>query len=117
MLAEPKFSMTMVLMDNVWIYSFGGATRDVMMDNNQKGFEIERLNTGLVEAGTLNSSHTWERFVLSNDFNRCCQQGVIPLNTSWGEERIGQEGERRYLIFGGVFNDFIDDCFIFNENL
>lgn len=113
----PKFSMTMLLMDKYWIYSFGGATEESMTVQDSKGLEIERLNTALVDSLQLNRNHEWERIVVKTKRNRCCQQGVIPLNTSWGDEHIGQIGERRYLIFGGVFNDFIDTCFILNENL
>ena len=88
-----------------------------MNSDNLKGLEIERLNTALVDIGQMNRTHVWERIVIKSKNFRCCQQGVIPLNTSWGDEHIGQIGERRFLIFGGVFNDFIDNCFIFNENL
>ena len=39
------------------------------------------------------------------------------MNTSWDNHEIGKPGERRFLIFGGVFNDFLDQVFVFNENL
>jgi len=43
---KSRFSMTMVVMDKTWIYSFGGATEDFRNGpNNNRGFEIERLNT------------------------------------------------------------------------
>lgn len=42
-LENAKFSMTMHLMDKVWVYSFGGATYSGFDD--KKGLEVERLNT------------------------------------------------------------------------
>jgi hypothetical protein len=38
-----RFSMTMMVMDKTWIYSFGGATMNFQKD--LKNFEIERLDT------------------------------------------------------------------------
>jgi hypothetical protein len=67
----PKFSMTMLLMDNKWIYSFGGAAV-VMLDNGIKGFEVERLNTSLVDNGTLTNKDHWERILIKYNFDRCC---------------------------------------------
>lgn len=46
-LQESKFSMTMVVLDKTWIYSFGGASSDFNGDPN--GFEVERLNTDLIK--------------------------------------------------------------------
>ena len=39
----------MMVLDKTWIYSFGGATND--FNGNPNGFEIERLNTELIEDG------------------------------------------------------------------
>jgi len=55
--------------------------------------------------------------MVKSNFQSCCQQGVIPLNYSHSDDRIGEPGERRYLIFGGVHGDFTDQTFIFTENL
>ena len=98
-----KFSMTMMVMDKKWIYSFGGATMNFQKDLTN--FEIERLDTEKLGA--------WERIVIECDMKSCCQQGVIPLNPSWGDK----PGERRYLVFGGVHGDYTRQTFIFNENL
>jgi hypothetical protein len=38
-----RFSMTMMVMDKKWLYSFGGATMN--FQTNLTNFEIERLNT------------------------------------------------------------------------
>ena len=55
--------------------------------------------------------------MVKSNFQSCCQQGVIPLNYSHSDYNIGEPGERRYLIFGGVHGDFTDQTFIFTENL
>jgi hypothetical protein len=99
-MCNAKFSMTMLLMDKKWIYSFGGVNFNNHLNDDSKGIEVERLNTSL--------NQQWERFDIKSDFLRCCQQGVIPLNQSWANEELGSPGERRYLIFGGVFNYFIE---------
>lgn len=38
---KARFSMTMLFVDSRWIYSFGGATEDLM--GTETGLEIERL--------------------------------------------------------------------------
>lgn len=112
--------MTMHVMDKTWIYSFGGASSSYM-NRDATGLEVERLNTEDIgrirphtKASDFESEETigspmlrWERIYIKCSYLRCCQQGVIPLNTSWANERIGKEGERRFLVFGGVFDDYI----------
>lgn len=107
--------MTMMVLDKTWIYSFGGASLYIDHTGDSNGFEVERLNTRLIDSE--NKDAKWERFFFKGDTLRCCQQGVILLNQSWANEQIGQEGKRRFLVFGGVFNDYIDQVFVFNENL
>ena len=102
-----KFSMTMMRLDQTWLYSFGGAS--IHFRDDLKDFEIERIDTSKLDQ--------WERIVIKCDMKSCCQQGVIPLNTSWGNDQIGQKGERRFLIFGGVHGDYTKQTFIFNQNL
>ena len=81
-----KFSMTMMVMDKTWLYSFGGATLD--FHHNLTGFEIERLNTHLIgnalsaegagvkpdALGELPNEEgpQWERFVIKTAFQSCC---------------------------------------------
>ena len=84
--------MTSMVLDNTWIYCFGEANDYDL----QKGFEIERLDTDDIEA------KKWENLFIKNDSLQCCQQGVIPLNS--GEN----EHERRFLVFGGVHEDFCE---------
>ena len=102
--------MTCMVMDKHFIYSFGGAAQDFHqgVDNN-RGFEVERLDTTKLDQG-------WIFHKIKCDYLRCCQQGVIPLNTSWANEELGKQGERRYIVFGGVYEEFIDQVFMFNEN-
>lgn len=110
-LSIEKFSMTMMVMDQTWVYSFGGASP--AFQEEPKGFEVERLDTSTL--GGQNAK--WERVIIKCDFVRGCQQGVIPLNTSWGDEQLGQPGERRFIVFGGVHHDFMKQTFMFNENM
>ena len=57
-----KFSMTMMLLDKTWLYSFGGATYQFRDD--LKGFEIERINTSHLDK--------WERIVIKCEMKSCC---------------------------------------------
>ena len=57
-----KFSMTMMLMDKKWLYSFGGATYS--FHNELKNFEIERLDTQKLDQ--------WHRIVVECDMKSCC---------------------------------------------
>lgn len=102
-LNKNKFSSTMISVDRRWIYSFGGASYET--NEQSKGLEIERLD--LQTIGT--DLAKWEQFDFKFNYVKCCQQGVIRLKN-------GPQSERRFLIFGGVFNSFIDLAFIFTEN-
>lgn len=106
-LSVGKFSMTMMVMDQTWIYSFGGASP--AFSEVPDGFEVERLDTSTLSG--------WESIIIKCDFVRGCQQGVIPLNTSWGDEQLGKPGERRFIVFGGVHHNFMKQTFMFNENM
>lgn len=58
-----KFSMTMMLLDKTWLYSFGGAT--IYFRDDLKNFEIERIDTQKLDK--------WERIVVNCDQKSCCQ--------------------------------------------
>ena len=64
-MCNAKFSMTMLLMDKKWIYSFGGVNFNSNLNDDSKGIEVERLNTSL--------NQKWEKFDIKSDFLRCCQ--------------------------------------------
>jgi len=105
-LSEEKYSMTMIVVSNTWLYCFGGATQ--YYAEGERRQTVERLNTGtLREAGRYHSGYNkkicnWESIELKIDYGQCCQQGVIPLPTSIDDKH------RRYLIFGGIHMDYHD---------
>ena len=66
---EAKFSMTMLVIDKTWIYSFGGATGG-LVESDVKGLEVERLNTKDVDDPKKDAK--WERFYFKSDHIRCC---------------------------------------------
>jgi hypothetical protein len=101
-LQQAKFSMTMMVMDKTWLYSFGGLSDTHGMDTGF--FQVERLNTDLI--GQPDTQ--WQRIEIKTNYNIVCQQGIIPLNYSHSDVMIGKPGERRYLIFGGVKSTYTD---------
>jgi hypothetical protein len=58
-----KFSMTLMVLDKKWLYSFGGATLN--FQNDLTGFEIERLDTEKLVK--------WERIYVNCEMKSCCQ--------------------------------------------
>ena len=57
-----KLSMTIMVMDKTWLYSFGGAT--INFHHNMTDFEIERLDTEKLLK--------WERIVVKCEMRSCC---------------------------------------------
>lgn len=57
-----KFSMTMMLLDKTWLYSFGGAS--IYFRDDLKNFEIERIDTSKLDK--------WERIVIDCEMKSCC---------------------------------------------
>lgn len=100
--------MTMVKVADTWIYSFGGAKGNYDVTN--KCLEIERLQSKRFYP----PDSKWESLSVKHSTESLCQQGVIMLNPLI---RDFQVVERRYLLFGGVFNELQQQSFIFNENV
>ena len=113
-LCEAKFSLTMIVVDQTWLYCFGGVGDFGPIYHGSQ--VIERLNTAVLRDEDHFSEHNkvlcqWERIDLRSKFETCCQQGVIPLN------KASDSNERRYLVFGGVHGDYNKNTFIVHENL
>ena len=113
-LSEPKFSLTMLVVDHTWLYCFGGVGD--YLPENDSNHVIERLNTATLRDEDSFSEHNknvckWQRVEVKSKHQACCQQGVIILN------QIPGSNERRYLVFGGVHGDYNNNTFYFHENL
>ena len=91
--------MTMLKIDKTWLYCFGGQQDHV--NRLEKKLNIERFNT--INAGQSNlESSSWEEIDIETGYDRACQQGVVLL------PKQVNDNERRYLIFGGLSNRFLD---------
>lgn len=113
-LCEAKFSLTMIVVENTWLYCFGGVGD--YGPAHQGSQVVERLNTAVLREEDHFSEHnkalcSWERVELRSKYETCCQQGVIPLKSLPGSN------ERRYLVFGGVHGDYNRNTFIVHEDL
>ena len=75
-LSEPKFSLTMIVVDHTWLYCFGGVGNYEIVDNTFQ--VIERLNTATLREEDAFSEHNkyvckWERIDLPSKYQSCCQ--------------------------------------------
>ena len=95
--------MTMIKVDSVWLYSFGGVCSNYI--RFAQNTVVERLNTekinevGLDLVNEKNNVQWQEICVKTNEFTSCCQQGVIQIS-------YRLKDTREYLIFGGVDSDY-----------
>ena len=74
-LCEAKFSLTMIVVDNTWLYCFGGVSD--YGPTHWGSQVIERLNTAILKDDHHSSEHNkhlckWQRVDLKSRYETCC---------------------------------------------
>ena len=96
---EAKYSHTMIVVSNTWLYAFGGAY-DLYFDDRTSQ-TVERFNTSSIKNNCdYNNNSKWEMIVMKSGHKTLCQQGVIQLSRQFDDDHV------RYLIFGGIQTDY-----------
>jgi len=70
---EAKYSHTMIVVSNTWLYAFGGAY-DLYFDDRSTQ-TVERFNTSLISPGKnidTNNNSKWEMIVMKSSHKTLC---------------------------------------------